>query len=695
MARLRKDKLASKWERIARVFSKNYGVKVILSGRDCITDPDEGVIYIPANADYLSDADQQVLEGMLDHEWKHVEEEVKAKEARAAGEVVQLPSEAMAACFSRRERILLNAYEDVRIERDAARRFPGVAENLRSFHEHTIERYRANPPGDKADPWWLIAVSIIAHCHEQPTDWLPAPINLLVQTKLADLIEAGRNTTSVSDCLSLARQTIKRITDAAEEARRERERREEERREEEQEEEREEAEEGAEGEEARSKGRRDEGSGADDEPEGGDADEDGEGGGDGKEEQEGGESGDNAGMSAEGEGDEGAEEEGASGAGASGGADGEGEGKGGAGGEGGSGDGSADGESADGERVGGAADPIRDLGDAELDEFIEVIGSAAGADADTSDICEHVKREIADAAGADMDAHRRWNPHPAVLRMDRWIKHRTDAHHETRYRHAKSRVMPKVSGLKSRILSAMRARSLSHFTGDKERGDVDSAALYGLRTGNKNVFATKVKGQPVDTAVTIFVDESGSMNVANRITRAREVVLALAETFDAVGIPFEIIGFTNTHARGVSPHGGHTRFLAFDFNVVKEFTESYKRVKARVMTLSAREENVDGEALLHVARRIASRPEARKIIFALSDGAPLGGGTHLEEHLTETVKRVTASGIEVYGVGIQTRAVARFYSPANGSDFIVVDALEQLPSQVFKLLRKKMVGGGR
>jgi len=75
-------------------------------------------------------------------------------------------------------------------------------------------------------------------------------------------------------------------------------------------------------------------------------------------------------------------------------------------------------------------------------------------------------------------------------------------------------------------------------------------------------------------------------------------------------------------------------------------------------------ENLDGEAILWNAKRLAERPERRRIMLVLSDGMPAGSRDNRAgaEYLRETIKRVEAAGIEVYGVGIETNAPQHFYS---------------------------------
>jgi cobaltochelatase CobT len=82
-------------------------------------------------------------------------------------------------------------------------------------------------------------------------------------------------------------------------------------------------------------------------------------------------------------------------------------------------------------------------------------------------------------------------------------------------------------------------------------------------------------------------------------------------------------------------------------------------------------ENIDGEALLWAHNRLLARPEERRILLVISDGAPVddstasaNGGTYLERHLRQVISRIEArSSIELAAIGIG-HDVTRYYSRA-------------------------------
>ena len=91
-------------------------------------------------------------------------------------------------------------------------------------------------------------------------------------------------------------------------------------------------------------------------------------------------------------------------------------------------------------------------------------------------------------------------------------------------------------------------------------------------------------------------------------------------------------------------------------------------------------ENIDGEALLWAHQRLIARPEERRILMVISDGAPVDDstlsvnpGNYLEKHLREVIQYIeTRSPVELVAIGIG-HDVTRYYRRA----VTIVDA-EQL-----------------
>ena len=90
-------------------------------------------------------------------------------------------------------------------------------------------------------------------------------------------------------------------------------------------------------------------------------------------------------------------------------------------------------------------------------------------------------------------------------------------------------------------------------------------------------------------------------------------------------------------------------------------------------------ENIDGEALDWAHQRLLGRPEQRKILMMISDGAPVDDstlsvnpGNYLERHLRYVIEEIeTRSPVELIAIGIG-HDVTRYYRRA----VTIVDAEE-------------------
>ena len=99
-------------------------------------------------------------------------------------------------------------------------------------------------------------------------------------------------------------------------------------------------------------------------------------------------------------------------------------------------------------------------------------------------------------------------------------------------------------------------------------------------------------------------------------------------------------------------------------------------------------ENIDGEALLWAHSRLIGRPEARRLLMVISDGAPVddstlsvNSGNYLERHLRQVITWIEArSPVELVAIGIG-HDVTRYYKRA----VTIMDA-EQLGGTIIEQL---------
>ncbi|MFC1336543.1 MAG: hypothetical protein G8D91_17900 [gamma proteobacterium symbiont of Clathrolucina costata] len=174
-----------------------------------------------------------------------------------------------------------------------------------------------------------------------------------------------------------------------------------------------------------------------------------------------------------------------------------------------------------------------------------------------------------------------------------------------------------------------------------------------------------------DTLVCLLVDNSGSMR-GRPITVAALCADMLSRTLERCGIGTEVLGYTTRYWRGgelwerwkaqgqVKLPG---RLNALRHIVYKSADRPWRRARkalALMLDTDLLKENIDGEALLWAHGRLVSRPEARKVLIVISDGAPLGEATekangesylcdHLQQVITEVERRST---VELMAIGI-------------------------------------------
>lgn len=267
------------------------------------------------------------------------------------------------------------------------------------------------------------------------------------------------------------------------------------------------------------------------------------------------------------------------------------------------------------------------------------------------------------------------------------------------------------------------ARSLSVNQNGLRRGKINASALHRLSVNDDRVFRKRVEGQTLDVAVTLLLDQSGSMSGTKNAV-AVQSAYAFADVLDRLGVKNEVIGFT-THSDFLWTKGGKTFPSAYG----RGGTEGYERAKAfadqmgvsmgyirwepllmpLVKTFNERfdttarkrlatmhsvgwddylTENIDGECLRIAAHRLKAQKASRHIMMVFSDGAPASRLNRdiLTRDLKEAVKEVTTSGVDLIGVGIRDRNASLFYPKS-----VTVNDISQLSGVVMTELKKVLV----
>jgi cobaltochelatase CobT len=241
-----------------------------------------------------------------------------------------------------------------------------------------------------------------------------------------------------------------------------------------------------------------------------------------------------------------------------------------------------------------------------------------------------------------------------------------------------------VARLANRLQRRLLAQQNRGWDFDLEEGTLDAARLPRVIIDPMHALSFKRERDTDfrDTVVTLLIDNSGSM-------RGRPIMVAaccadiLARTLERCGVKVEILGFTTRAWKGGQsreqwlgagkpPSPGRLNDLRHI--VYKKADAPWRRAK-RSLALMMREgllkENIDGEALAWAHARLLGRPEQRRILMMISDGAPVddstlsvNSGSYLESHLRQVIEEIEQrSPIELIAIGIG-HDVTRYYRRA-------------------------------
>lgn len=241
-----------------------------------------------------------------------------------------------------------------------------------------------------------------------------------------------------------------------------------------------------------------------------------------------------------------------------------------------------------------------------------------------------------------------------------------------------------VTKLANRLQRRLMAQQNRSWDFDQEEGMLDAARLARVVSNPAHSLSYKIERETDfrDTVVTLLIDNSGSM-------RGRPISIAaisadiMARTLERCGVKTEILGFTTRAWKG-----GQCResWLAADrpaspgrlndlrHIVYKQADEPWRRARKNLglmMREGLLKENIDGEALLWAHSRLIARPEERRILMVISDGAPVDDstlsvnhGAYLENHLRKVIEWIESrSPVQLVAIGIG-HDVTRYYKRA-------------------------------
>ncbi|MBN8543392.1 MAG: cobaltochelatase subunit CobT [Alphaproteobacteria bacterium] len=263
-----------------------------------------------------------------------------------------------------------------------------------------------------------------------------------------------------------------------------------------------------------------------------------------------------------------------------------------------------------------------------------------------------------------------------------------------------------TSRLATRLQRLLLAQQARQWIYEQEDGMIDNARLASIvaRPDMREIYKIEKDTDFRDTVVSLLIDNSGSMR-GRPITIAALSADILARTLERCGVKVEILGFTTRDWKGgfvrkewveAGRPENPGRLNDLRHIIYKSANQRLQRARRNLGLMlkdGILKENIDGEAILWAYERLRTRPEQRKILMVISDGAPVDDSTlsansssYLDLHLREVIKRIEReNAVEMLAIGIG-HDVTRYYGRA-----ITIHDVEQLGDTMLKEITRLFV----
>ena len=263
--------------------------------------------------------------------------------------------------------------------------------------------------------------------------------------------------------------------------------------------------------------------------------------------------------------------------------------------------------------------------------------------------------------------------------------------------------------MKCTIEKALLAKTNRDREYHREDGYLNTRQLVSAYNGKRSVFYKKAGRIEMDTALSLVVDLSGSMcGYKSRV--AMEAIIAMCEAIDKTGVIYEVVGFNvagepirKQGQPALVPDGAgqstvYHRDCAVDIYLLKEFQDKLPDCRGAIAAIPdiTGGYNVDADSILYAYTRLMKREEKKKCMIVFSDGQPCEGASHKvnprgvrnqDVILKDFCEDIEKSGVKLFGVGITSDAVRKFYTKNS-----VIDNVEELVTRALDNMYQALVG---
>lgn len=242
------------------------------------------------------------------------------------------------------------------------------------------------------------------------------------------------------------------------------------------------------------------------------------------------------------------------------------------------------------------------------------------------------------------------------------------------YNSLRNSVHTPIAELKRKLLTVKRVEQSPVWEDRHTRGKLKVKGLYQQKIGERKLFSQKQERRQIlsEFAYSIVIDNSGSMK-GDPLVHTTRGVIVLAEVFEALEIPFEVLTFSDATT------------------VIKKFEESLtKKIKGRIGGII---KSGGGNSNLYSTFKVTSiekLSQKTKNVIILSDGDVLGVWSR-NDYQTQ-FKDWQKKGITTIGIGIRCGDRVKNLTLNNGEG---IDDSSQLPKIFIKLLKTALAKKGR
>lgn len=232
--------------------------------------------------------------------------------------------------------------------------------------------------------------------------------------------------------------------------------------------------------------------------------------------------------------------------------------------------------------------------------------------------------------------------------------------------------------LSHKVKNLFQANTQTRWKSRQEEGRLDSRQLYRVRTEDaQDVF--KRKRRHLDarrTALMLMVDASGSM-FPRRWGIASAAAALMVDSLQPLNMEVNVTAFSES-----SEVGCNHRILK-DW---KERLNGEDMLKRIGMWKPEHVQNSDGESLMWGYSQIMQRSADRRIMIVLSDGQPCCDNPGRAGKYTKDVILELERRIEVYGIGLETTSVEKYYT-----DHVVLWDVSELEQTLLDVIKSKIL----